>query len=99
MDDESFSIEDFSSEAGFSNIQFYRKIKGLSGQTPILFLRTIRLKRAADLLSKNSDNISQIAYSVGFSNVSYFIKCFKKQFGMTPGQFLQSKAEIEKKLP
>ena len=90
MDDESFSIEDFSREAGYSKIHFYRKIKGLSGQSPSLFLRTIRLKRAADLLSKHSDNVSQIAYSVGFSSLSYFNKCFKEQFGVTPGQFSES---------
>lgn len=90
MDDENFSIEDFSGEAGYSHIHFYRKIKALSGQSPSLFLRTIRLKRAADLLSKKSDNVSQIAYSVGFGSLSYFNKCFKEQFGITPGQFAAS---------
>ncbi|MEX2231301.1 MAG: hybrid sensor histidine kinase/response regulator transcription factor, partial [Cyclobacteriaceae bacterium] len=87
MEDEHFSIEELSREAGFSNMHFYRKIKGLSGQTPSQFLRTIRLKRAAELLAKNSDNVTQIAYSVGFSSLSYFNKCFKEQFGVTPGKF------------
>jgi AraC-like DNA-binding protein len=82
-----FSIEELSREAGFSNMHFYRKIKELSGQTPSQFLRTIRLKRAAELLAKESDNVTQIAYSVGFSSLSYFNKCFKEQFGVTPGQF------------
>jgi YesN/AraC family two-component response regulator len=91
MDDEDFSIEQFSSEAGFSNMHFYRKIKALSGQTPSQFLRTIRLKRAADLLAKNSDNVTQIAYSVGFSSLSYFNKCFKEQFGVTPGRYAEEK--------
>ena len=87
IDDENFSIDSFSGEAGYSNIHFYRKIKALTDQTPSTFLRTIRLKRAAEMLSVKSDNVTQIAYSVGFSSLSYFNKCFKEQFGMTPGQF------------
>jgi AraC-like DNA-binding protein len=87
MDDEKFSIEDFSSEASYSRMQFYRKIKALTGQGPSQFVRTIRLKRAAQMLSKKSDNVSQIAFSVGFRSLAYFNKCFKEQFGMTPGQF------------
>ena len=90
MDDEMFSIDELSREGGYSNMHFYRKIKALSGQTPSQFLRTIRLKRAAELLSKDSDNVTQIAYSVGFSSLSYFNKCFKEQFGVTPGQFAAS---------
>ena len=90
MDDESFSIEAFSREAGCSDIQFYRKVKALTGQTPSTFLRTIRLQRAAALLGKNSDTVSQVAYSVGFSSLSYFNKCFKQLYGMTPGNFAAS---------
>jgi AraC-like DNA-binding protein len=90
MDDEDFSIEELSREAGFSNMHFYRKIRALSGQTPSQFLRTIRLKRAAELLASNSDNVTQIAYSVGFSSLSYFNKCFKEQFGVTPGQYAEA---------
>ena len=89
MDDEAFSIDALSREAGFSNMHFYRKIKALTGQTPSQFLRTIRLKRAAELLARNSDNVTQIAYSVGFNSLSYFNKCFKEQFGVTPGQFAE----------
>ena len=87
MEDENFSIENFSREAGYSRMQFYRKIKALSGQTPSQFVRTIRLKRAAQMLIKKSDNVTQIAYAVGFRNLAYFNKCFKEQFGVTPGKF------------
>ena len=90
MGDENFSIEELSIQAGYSNMHLYRKIKSLTGQTPSQFVRTIRLKRAAELLSRKSDNISQIAYQVGFSNISYFNKCFKDQFEMTPGDFLKT---------
>ena len=95
MDDEEFSIEDFSEEAGCSRMQFYRKIKGLTDQTPSQFVRSIRLKRAAQLLLAKSDNVSQIAYSVGFSSLAYFNKCFKEQFGVTPGQFAEVKDGCE----
>lgn len=85
--DEHFSVENLRREAGFSNMHFYRKIKALSGQTPSEFLRSMRLKRAAYLLAKKSDHVTQIAYSVGFGSVSYFSKCFKEEFGVTPGSF------------
>jgi signal transduction histidine kinase/ligand-binding sensor domain-containing protein/DNA-binding response OmpR family regulator len=90
MEDEHFSIEDFSQEAGYSRMQFYRKIKALTGQTPSQFVRTFRLKRAAQFLSRKSDNVTQIAYSVGFRSLAYFNKCFKEQFGVTPGQFSET---------
>jgi YesN/AraC family two-component response regulator len=90
MGDELFSLDVLSQESGFSNMHFYRKIKGLTGQTPGAFLKTIRLKRAAELLAKNSDNVNQIGYRVGFSSPSYFNKCFKEQFGVTPGQYAES---------
>jgi DNA-binding response OmpR family regulator len=93
MDDEQFSIDELSREAGYSNVHFYRKIKALTGEKPNQFLRTIRLKRAAELLRKKSDNITQIAYSVGFSSLSYFSKTFKEQFGVTPGQFSEKNSE------
>ena len=87
MDDGQYSVENFGQDAGYSNVQFYRKIKALSGQTPSQFIRSIRLKRAAELLRNKSDNVSQIAYSVGFASQSYFTKCFKEQYGVTPGEF------------
>jgi YesN/AraC family two-component response regulator len=95
MDDESFSIEELSQQAGYSQMQFYRKIKALSGQTPSHFLRTVRLKRAATLLQQKSDHVTQIAYSVGFSSLSYFNKCFKDQFGITPGQYAAADQEVK----
>ena len=90
MHEEAFSLDDLSREVGYSSMHLYRKIKALSGQTPGVFLKTIRLKRAAELLAKNSDNVNQVAYSVGFSSPSYFNKCFKEQFGVTPGQYAES---------
>lgn len=96
LENEDFTIEDFSSEVGYSHTQLYRKIKALTGQTPSVLLRTIRLRRAADMLIQRSDTITQIAYAVGFSNISYFDKCFREQFGKTPGQFAAEFAQSKK---
>ena len=87
LEDPDFSIEEFSREAGYSQMQFYRKIKNLTWYTPSLFLRCMRLKRAALMLNKKSDSVSQIAYSVGFGSLSYFNKCFKEQYNATPGEY------------
>jgi DNA-binding response OmpR family regulator/anti-sigma regulatory factor (Ser/Thr protein kinase) len=99
MGDENFSINELSREVGYSNMHFYRKLKALAGETPSQFLRTIRLKRAAEMLRKKSDNVTQIAYSVGFSSLSYFNKCFKEQFGMTPRQFSEETIVMKVKDP
>ena len=95
MADENFSIEALCTEVGYSHMQFIRKIKALSGQTPSHFLRTIRLKRAAELISARADNISQIAFMVGFNSLSYFNKCFKEQFGVTPGKFINETKAVK----
>jgi len=95
IDNESFTIEALSQHMGYSHMHFYRKLKALTGQTPSQFLRTVRLKRAAELLRQKSNNIAQVAFSVGFGNVSYFNRCFKDQFGMTPTQFA-AEAQVPK---
>lgn len=65
----------------------YRKIKALTEKDTTIFIRSIRLKRAAQLLQKKQDNVSSIGYSVGFNDLKYFRKCFKTQFGVTPSKF------------
>lgn len=86
-------IEDLSEQAGYSRMQLYRKLKSPAGQTPSQFVRTIRLKRAAQMLANKTDNVTQIAYTIGFSSPAYFSKCFKDQFGVTPGQFMNESIE------
>lgn len=94
MADEDLSIENLSREAGYSHMQFIRKIKALTGQTPSHFLRSVRLKRAAALLAGKVDNVSQIAFMVGFNSLPYFNKCFKEQFGVTPGKYAESNTTL-----
>lgn len=86
-----FSSEEFAASAGMSRMQLHRKLKSLLGVSATEFLRNERLKVAADLLKKGNGNISEIAYAVGFNDVSYFSKCFKEMFSATPSDYLNSK--------
>ncbi len=82
-----FSVEDLERQMAMSKMQLYRKLKALTGQSPSEFVRNLRLKRAASLISQRSGNISEIAYTVGFNNLSYFAKCFKELYQVTPSEY------------
>ncbi len=88
IDDPDFGIEKFCLEVGVSRMQLYRKLRALTNQTVKEFIREIRLKRAAQLLLKKQFTVSEIAYKVGFKEISYFRKCFKNQFGLSPTQYI-----------
>lgn len=93
IDNSELDVEKFSSLLGMSQIQLYRKLSALTNMTVKEFINDIRLKRAAELL-KNSDlSVSEIAYSVGFTDLSYFTKCFKRKFGINPTQYKKNKEE------
>jgi AraC-like DNA-binding protein len=68
-----------------SRVQLYRKVKAVTGSTPIELLRTTRLNRAYQLLLTTDKSVSEVAYQVGFTAPSYFTKCFKDEYGMLPG--------------
>lgn len=87
MPDSDFNVDQFAQKMGASRMQMHKKFKGLTGQSTSEFIRTIRLKRAAQLLKQKSGSISEIAYQVGFNHLSYFAECFKKQFGVNPREF------------
>ena len=87
----SFSIEDFSKAVGMSRMQLHRKIKALTGLSASEFIRSQRLKLAAQLLKKSDINISEVGYSVGFNDPSYFTKCFKVAYNCTPTEFAKRK--------
>ena len=87
MSDSDFSVEALENEMMMSKMQLYRKLKALTDQSPSEFVRTLRLKRAASLISQRSGNISEIAYEVGFNNLSYFAKCFKDHYGVPPSEY------------
>ena len=66
---------------------FQRKLKGLTGLSPVEFIRLIRLKKAAELLTSSKYRVHEVAYMVGFNKPSYFTALFKKQFGVLPKDF------------
>lgn len=73
--------------SGVNNKQIYRKMKQLTGMTPVEFIRSVRMKKAAMLLRQQKFSVAEVMYMVGFSNHSYFSKCFKAEFNVTPLQF------------
>jgi signal transduction histidine kinase/ligand-binding sensor domain-containing protein/DNA-binding response OmpR family regulator len=79
-----FSVEEMSRELFISRVALYKKILALTGKTPIEFIRTVRLKRAAQLLEKNQFTVAEIAYEVGFNNPKYFSRYFKAEYGVLP---------------
>ena len=93
MDEPEFSVEDFSSEMFMNRVTLYRKILSITGKTPIEFIRSIRLKRAAQLLEKSGLSIAEIAYEVGFNNPKNFTKAFKEEFRILPSQYIANKKE------
>lgn len=70
-----------------SRMTFYRKIQSLTGQKPTEFIRTIRLRRAAELLRQGSRTVTEVSYATGFSSVSYFSRCFRAMYGVPPTLF------------
>ncbi|CAM3310752.1 tetratricopeptide repeat protein [Aequorivita lipolytica] len=86
--DSEFSIENFGCEMGVSRMQLHRKLKALTGQSTSEFLRTQRLKIAARILREKKIPISEVGYTVGFNDPSYFTKCFKQEFGSSPSEYI-----------
>lgn len=87
ISESNFGVEELAKELSISRVQLYRKMRAITGQSAADFIRTIRLNRAAQLLKKNYNNVSQIAYEAGFNNPSHFSKCFQKQFNITPKNY------------
>lgn len=87
IDKPEFSVEDFSREMCMSRVALYKKILSLTGKAPLEFIRSIRLKRAAQLLEKSGMSVSEIAYEVGFNNPKNFTKYFKEEFKVLPSQY------------
>ena len=85
------SVEELSRHLGMSRSTLYNKILEITGQTPVEYIRNIKLDKAAVLLEKSDMQIAQIAYSVGFSTPNYFAKSFKAKFGVLPSEYINQK--------
>ena len=88
MSDSNLSVEAIGAELGLSRVQLYRKVKALTGQSPVELLRTVRLHKAHRLLQDSVKSISEVAYEVGFTSPSYFTKCFRDEFGASPSELI-----------
>lgn len=89
--DSDLNVNSLSTISGIGSKQIYRKIKQLTGMSPVEYIRSIRMKKAAMLFSQNKFTVSEVMYMVGFSNHSYFSKCFHTEFGKTPRQFIDDR--------
>lgn len=89
MEDPDFGIQQLCGLTSYSYQQVYRKVKALTGETINEFIRSIRLKRAAQLLTDSGLRISEIMYRVGFNSHSYFTKCFRERYGVSPREYAQ----------
>lgn len=83
--DSDFSVERLGEEIGLSRVQLYRKVKVLTGKTPVELLRKARLMKARTMVTTTDRSIAEIAYATGFTSPSYFNKCFKDEFDVSPG--------------
>jgi signal transduction histidine kinase/DNA-binding response OmpR family regulator len=84
-----FSSSQFFEEMGVSRMQLHRKLKALTGQSTSEFLRSQRLKAAVQLIKQEKISISEVGYAVGFNDPSYFTKCFKQEYGVSPTEYLK----------
>lgn len=82
-----FSVSDLSQELSMSRVNLYKKLKSLTGHTPIEFIRAFRIKRAAQLLAQSQMGVSEVAYQVGFNDPRYFTRYFKAEFKMLPSEY------------
>lgn len=90
IDDDALSVRKLCELGGFNEKQVYRKIKMLTGMSTIEYIRSVRLKKAAILLQKGTFTVSEVMYSVGFGNASYFTRAFSSEYGKTPSEYIRS---------
>ena len=89
IEETDFTTEAFAREVGMSRMNLNRKLQALANQSTNEFIRTMRLKRAAVLLKKYGGTVSEIAYKVGYNNISSFAKAFRKIYGVSPSKYIE----------
>lgn len=87
LGDNNFTVEDLAREMGMSRTVFFKKMKGLTGLSPIEYIREITMQEAAKLLKTGKYNVKDVSYIVGISDTKYFTKCFKKKYNTTPSEY------------
>jgi signal transduction histidine kinase/ligand-binding sensor domain-containing protein/DNA-binding response OmpR family regulator len=91
-----FSVEELSRQLNLSRVSLYKKLLILTGKTPVDCIRTIRLKRAVQLLEKSQLSIANVAYEVGFNNPNYFSKVFKEEYNLLPSEYISEYLKSKK---
>ncbi|WP_339607689.1 helix-turn-helix domain-containing protein [uncultured Roseivirga sp.] len=86
ISDENFGVSELAEAINMSRSNLLRRLKKSTGLSVSLFIRQVRLKRAMELLVNSSQNVTEVSYAVGFSSTSYFIKCFREEYGFPPGE-------------
>jgi DNA-binding response OmpR family regulator len=89
-----FNVDMLTQEVGISRAQLHRKMKEITGISTSEFIRNIRLEQAARLLREQKINVTQVAYTVGFSNLAHFSTIFRKQFGVSPSEYAEKGGEV-----
>lgn len=84
------NVDELAASLSLSRSQFYRKVKSISGLSPVELIRLTRLKKAKSMIANTDKSISEIAYAMGFSSPAYFTKCYKEAFGQTPSEYRES---------
>ncbi|GAA4464090.1 two-component regulator propeller domain-containing protein [Nibrella saemangeumensis] len=93
--DPELEVQQLEQELGMSNTQLYRKLKALTGKGGNDLIRNIRLQRAARLLQTSGRQVAEVAYQVGFNDPNYFIRAFRKEFGVSPGEYAKTSSSEE----
>jgi len=94
ISEEDFDMSEFRREMNMSRSTLFRKLYALTNQSPTEFIRMVRLKRAASLLKQSFGNVSEVAFEVGFSNPSYFSKCFRKLYNVSPVDYMKEEQQV-----
>lgn len=93
MSNADYSVDDLSHDVDLHRTNVYKKIQFITGKTPLMFIRLMRLKRAHQLMSQGGVMVSQVAYQVGFNNPKIFSRYFKEQYGMYPSEYIKKQGK------
>lgn len=90
ISDSEYGVEELAKDLCMERTGLYKKLKAMTNTSPVVFIRSVRLHHASELMGTNRMSLTDIAFATGFSSPSYFAKCFKAEYGMTPTEYLQN---------
>lgn len=96
LSDSTYGVEQLASDLCMERTGLYKKLKSITGITPVTFIRSVRLQQAAELIVHKRMSLTDVAYATGFGSASYFAKCFKTEFGMSPSEYVQKNQQQTK---